>query len=111
MDDELKACPFCGNRKLNLGNLTGDDWFVECEKNYVEKRGCGMSLHAIHPTREAAIDAWNSRHESIIQEDLSMLVRMLVTKHRRGKLDEEYCQNAMDYLQRKGLQGNILRAI
>lgn len=43
--------------------------------------------------------------------DMSMLLRMMVTKHRRGKLDEEYCLKVLDYLQRKGLQGNILRAL
>ena len=41
--------------------------------------------------------------------DLSMMVRMMITKYRRGKLDEEYLQKVADYLQRKGLQGNILR--
>jgi hypothetical protein len=38
-----------------------------------------------------------------------MLIRMMVTKHRRGKLDEDYCLKALDYLKRKGLQGNVLR--
>ena len=42
--------------------------------------------------------------------DLSMFIRMMITKHRRGKLDEEYILKITDYLERKGLQGNILRA-
>ena len=50
-------------------------------------------------------------YSRIVQEDLSMIVRMMVTKHRRGKLDEEYCQKVMDYLQCKGLQGNVLRGL
>ena len=48
--------------------------------------------------------------QKIVMEDLSMLIRMMVTKHKRGKLDDEYCQKALDYLQRKGLQGSVLRA-
>lgn len=47
--------------------------------------------------------------QDVIMVDLSMLIRMLITKHKRGKLDDEYCAKALDYLQRKGLQGNILR--
>ncbi len=61
MGNDLRPCPFCGNTELELASLGDDDWFVECEKNYVKGRGCGMSLHAIHPTREAAIAAWNMR--------------------------------------------------
>lgn len=49
--------------------------------------------------------------KEIVLEDMSMLIRMMVTKFRRGKLDEEYCAKAMDYLTRKGLQGSVLRAM
>lgn len=49
--------------------------------------------------------------QDIIIGDLSMMIRMMVTKHRRGKLDEEYIQKVMDYLQRKGLQGSVIRAL
>lgn len=49
-------------------------------------------------------------NQKIAMEDLSMIIRMMVTKHRHRKLDEEYCQKAMDYLTSKGLQGSILRA-
>lgn len=49
--------------------------------------------------------------DRIVTEDLSMLIRMMVTKFRRGKLDEEYCSKAMDYLERKGLQGSVIRAM
>lgn len=51
----------------------------------------------------------SEREKELAIGDMSMLIRMMVTKHRRGKLDEEYCQKALDYLQRKGLQGNIIR--
>lgn len=51
------------------------------------------------------------REKDLALQDMSMLIRMMVTKHRRGKLDEEYCQKALDYLQRKGLQGSIIRAM
>lgn len=49
--------------------------------------------------------------DMITKGDLSMLIRMMVTKHRRGKLDEEYCLKALDYLRCKGLKGNVLRAL
>ena len=51
----------------------------------------------------------SEREKELAIGDMSMLIRMMVTKHRIGKLDEEYCQKALDYLQRKGLQGNIVR--
>jgi hypothetical protein len=51
------------------------------------------------------------REKDLAIGDMSMMLRMMVTKHRRGKLDEEYCQKVLDYLQRKGLQGNIIRAM
>jgi len=51
------------------------------------------------------------REKELALEDMSMLIRMMVTKFRRGKLDEEYCEKALDYLKRKGLQGSILRAM
>jgi hypothetical protein len=50
-----------------------------------------------------------AQRREIVVGDLSMLIRMMVTKHRRGKLDEDYCLKALDYLKRKGLQGNVLR--
>ncbi len=77
MSTELKACPFCGNTELELASLGDDDWFVECEKNYVKGYGCGMSLHAIHPTREAAIAAWNTRAKTVEAATLHMAVDRL----------------------------------
>jgi hypothetical protein len=53
----------------------------------------------------------NTHEQEIIIGDLSMFIRILITKHRRGKLDEEYCEKVMSYLQRKNLQGNIIRAL
>lgn len=48
--------------------------------------------------------------DQIIKENLSMLLRRIITKHQRGKLDDEFCQKALDYLKRKELQGSVLRA-
>ena len=53
----------------------------------------------------------DEREKELAIQDMSMLIRMMVTKFRRGKLDEEYCSKAMDYLTRKGLQGSIIRAM
>jgi hypothetical protein len=52
----------------------------------------------------------DERKRRIVTEDLSMFLRMMVTKHRRGKLDEEYCVKALDFLERHGLQGSVIRA-
>lgn len=105
MSEELKPCPFCGSKAefdpLSLGVSV-----------YCPNEECPTTPETGYcDTQEAAVAAWNRRSESIIQEDLSMLIRMMVTKHRRGKLDEEYCEKALDYLQRKGLQGSLLRAL
>lgn len=43
--------------------------------------------------------------------DLSVLLRRMITKHRSGKLGEEFCVLAQGYLRRRGLQGNVLRAM
>jgi dihydrodipicolinate synthase/N-acetylneuraminate lyase len=51
------------------------------------------------------------KEKDLVIGDMSMLLRMMVTKFRRGKLDDEYCDKVLDYLVRKGLQGNILRAL
>lgn len=51
------------------------------------------------------------REKDLALTDMSMLIRMMITKYRRGKLDEEYCKKALDYLQRKGLQGSVIRAM
>lgn len=51
------------------------------------------------------------REKELALEDMSMLIRMMVTKFRSGKLDEEYCAKAMERLTRKGLQGSVIRAM
>jgi len=108
MDEELKPCPFCG----------GDAGVSEIRARHAFSAYCSGRSHqcavtvetAGYESRERAIAAWNTRRNDLVIEDLSMLIRMMVTKHRRGNLDEEYCQKAMDYLQREGLQGSVLRA-
>lgn len=94
MNEELKPCPFCGNTNVKAWNLAGDDWFVECEKNYVKQCGCGMSLHAIHPTREAAISAWNTRARTVEAATLHMAVDRL------GGTVEGAPTQPMNFLQR-----------
>jgi hypothetical protein len=49
--------------------------------------------------------------KDIIIGDLSMMIRILITKFKRGKLDDEYIKKCQDYLQRYGLQGNIIRTM
>lgn len=42
-------------------------------------------------------------------DELSMLIRMLVHSVRKTNPDNETAMRAMDYLQRHGLQGSLLR--
>lgn len=51
------------------------------------------------------------KEKDLIIGDMSMFLRMMVTKFKRGKLDEEYCNKIIVYLERKGLQGSVLRAL
>jgi Lar family restriction alleviation protein len=52
---DLKPCPFCGEtHALTVDDLAGDDWYVECG-------ACKVQQHAIYPTCDAAIVAWNRR--------------------------------------------------
>lgn len=49
---ELKQCPYCGNRKVNLRQWRGY-WYVECGRSY-----CYPRLYFYH-TKEEAIREWN----------------------------------------------------
>lgn len=76
---ELKSCPFCGNVKVHVGHLSesdiiADDWFVECDK----PEGCGMSLYAIHRTRDKAIAAWNRRTADPVKQALAEALEQIV---------------------------------
>ncbi|WP_420239241.1 Lar family restriction alleviation protein [Telmatobacter bradus] len=74
MDEELKPCPFCGRTEsLEVNCLAGDDWFVSCEMDMT----CQMSQHAVHPTRETAIIAWNRRPHTMQDATLEMAVLRL----------------------------------
>lgn len=64
-------------------------------------------------TLTADLEAANEtmKKQGVIIGDLSMVLRRMVIKHRRGKLDDDFCLVVLDYLQRKELQGNFLRAM
>ena len=53
MTDELKPCPFCGGSNLEVVD-TPQGYFIDCS--------CGCFTGDFE-TREAAIDAWNTRAE------------------------------------------------
>ena len=70
MSEELKSCPFCGgNGKLIESHRydasvdpTPPHWKVSCECI-----GCnGAAINIWRQTPEDAIEAWNSRHESMV---------------------------------------------
>ena len=52
MNKELKPCPFCGSKILNVTNAMGE-WWVDC-------KGCAAST-IMASTEEKAIEAWNRR--------------------------------------------------
>jgi len=65
--NELLPCPFCGG-EATLGDYfqeasdLGNDeswWLAQCDH-------CGIALpNTDSPTKEEAIKAWNTRHESL----------------------------------------------
>lgn len=54
MSTELKPCPFCGGDVEIESWASGNQWRAECSE-------CGVG-ESYNPTRQAAIDFWNSRH-------------------------------------------------
>lgn len=57
----LLPCPFCGNSKPELIEVsTPDHWRVGCSK-------CG-SYNNISRGREAALNRWNRRHQRILDD-------------------------------------------
>ena len=54
MSQELKPCPFCGQQQAKVKHSSRWGWFVSCQCAAV-----GPSSES----REAAIDAWNTRPE------------------------------------------------
>lgn len=59
MNEELKPCPFCGEKQdIDYGIMTG----TMKEFDYVQCQTCGAEIHAIHKGRYVnAIEAWNRR--------------------------------------------------
>lgn len=49
--------------------------------------------------------------KDLIIGDLSMMIRRMITKFERGKLDKEYLDKVKDYLKRKNLEGLIIRTM
>lgn len=56
MDDELRACPFCGGDAELCENKT-HDFFVRCTDT-----GCHARTRNYHENSVGAIDSWNGRH-------------------------------------------------
>ena len=59
MNEELKPCPFCGEKQdIDYGIMTGTMKGFD----YVQCQTCGAEIHAIHKGRYVnAIEAWNRR--------------------------------------------------
>ena len=69
MTEELKACPFCGSKKITLEHtwLDGDEgWFTRCEKCGAYGPMLWADLDA--STGEPQAIAWNRRHNERTSE-------------------------------------------
>lgn len=53
---ELKPCPFCGGTNIEINII------VDTPQAYLKCRRCGIE-QSIYPTKEDAIEAWNTRTE------------------------------------------------
>ncbi len=60
MNENLKACPFCGGTTLRVQNAAGT-WTVTCG-TWSLGSGCGAT-NGIYANEEKARDAWNRRAE------------------------------------------------
>lgn len=57
MSEELKPCPFCGGpAETSRGLHNYDMWGIWCPD-------CKISVCALYPSEQDAIDAWNRRAE------------------------------------------------
>lgn len=59
VNDKLKPCPFCGNKKIIISTMD-EEFIVRCA--YTED-GCGAST-GFFDEKEEAITAWNRRTEN-----------------------------------------------
>jgi Lar family restriction alleviation protein len=50
--DELKPCPFCGNKQIDCYADIHRDWYCECAD-------CGIQMFGI--SKDEAIKNWNKR--------------------------------------------------
>ena len=59
---ELKPCPFCGGKAIELVNLTGDFYCI-CEqcKATTKMFGLHVTNDSIENAKEKATNAWNRR--------------------------------------------------
>lgn len=78
MNEELKPCPFCGNKNIKLidteGMWEGDNGYivVQCEYDHNGSGiGCGASGQ-FSSNKKIAAKAWNTRHDEI--DDLKRLI-------------------------------------
>lgn len=59
-DNDILACPFCGSEKVGCYE-SWTHWACQCDE-------CGATM-VKRGSREEAIEAWNTRHESIVRCD------------------------------------------
>lgn len=102
--EDCKPCPFCGGDS-KIDYFGGYMWKVTCA-------GCGMHTPAGMFTGKermtACISYWNTRPEKTT-DDLAMMTRMLVVKVQKTSPNAKLIKQVIDYLQKNGFDGGILR--
>ncbi len=62
--EEIKACPFCGNKDLYTGYNGGGANATSCGGHIVKCMSC-CATSPLHPTEHAAIQFWNTRPQEL----------------------------------------------
>lgn len=102
--EELKPCPFCGNKQPVMMTRRGQDgwrdyFYVLCDYN---DGGCGASGQWNHYA-DLAAEAWNTREKQFSPDDVMMKMVVHGQADRRFKLGETIRYSPSDV--RKILEG------
>lgn len=88
--EDLKPCPFCGKTPV-LGHCSRD---LVSSLPYFYFVTCCMAATALRPSKEEAIEAWNTRFDSS-QERVRELERALVRAC--DMISAEYCSHITNH--------------
>ena len=118
MTDDLAPCP-CGNIPTVLGvddlgysskhaRVSGNccgEWSIEFRTNY--------AAHDSEEIMRRAREAWNAaprgNGNELFADDLVLLLRRVAHSLRKAEPNNDLAERALDYLQRHGQAGSVLR--